>query len=111
MTPRYEKSAAAKFFCEYCGAEVSSNAKICKKCGKFFLSVRCPECGKTGNAAIFANGCPGCGYAAGKERPAAKTAAVSVKPGRKDPLPSWLYILCAGALIVLAGAFIFAAYG
>jgi predicted amidophosphoribosyltransferase len=99
---------AAKFYCEYCGAEVSKNAKICKKCGRFFASVKCPQCGKTGSAAAFANGCPGCGYAAGKNAP--KDAARS-KDRRGDPLPTWLYLLCAFVLIGLVCAFIFAFYG
>ena len=53
----------AKFFCENCGAEVPENAKVCKKCGKFFISVRCPSCGKTGKSKDFEKGCPFCGYA------------------------------------------------
>ena len=53
----------AKFFCEFCDSEVPYNAKFCPKCGHFFLSVRCPVCGKTGSHAEFSNGCPQCGYA------------------------------------------------
>ena len=56
----------AKFFCENCGAEVPQNARVCKHCGKFFSSVRCPVCGTTGTAAKFTNGCPNCGYAVGQ---------------------------------------------
>ncbi len=56
----------AKFFCENCGSEVPENAKLCKKCGKFFISVRCPNCGKSGTSKEFKKGCPGCGYAMGK---------------------------------------------
>ncbi len=52
----------AKFFCESCGAEVPRNARFCKKCGRFFSSVRCPNCGATGSPDKFANGCPKCGY-------------------------------------------------
>ena len=40
-------SRQAKFFCESCGAEVPHNSKVCINCGKFFASVRCPNCGKT----------------------------------------------------------------
>lgn len=54
---------SAKFFCENCGAEVPQNARVCKHCGKFFSSVRCPVCGTTGSPGKFANGCPNCGYA------------------------------------------------
>lgn len=57
----------AKFFCENCGAEVAQNARFCKKCGRFFSSVRCPVCGKTGSSNAFVNGCPSCGYA-GKDK-------------------------------------------
>lgn len=54
---------AAKFFCENCGAEVPQNAKVCRHCGRFFSSVRCPKCGLTGRPDTFTNGCPECGYA------------------------------------------------
>ncbi|WP_455156498.1 zinc ribbon domain-containing protein, partial [Treponema socranskii] len=53
----------AKFFCENCGAEVPADARVCKNCGRFFSSVRCPACGATGSASKFAKGCPVCGYA------------------------------------------------
>lgn len=53
----------AKFFCESCGSEVPRKAKTCPMCGKFFASVRCPQCGRTGETEEFRNGCPTCGYA------------------------------------------------
>lgn len=53
----------AKFFCENCGSEVTRNSKSCPKCGKFFASVRCPQCGRIGSNEEFINGCPSCGYA------------------------------------------------
>lgn len=59
------KKQTAKFFCENCGSEVPQSARVCKHCGKFFSSVRCPVCGTTGTAAKFTNGCPNCGYALG----------------------------------------------
>lgn len=59
---RFRKQKA-KFFCESCGAEVASNAKVCTNCGKFFSSVRCPNCGKIGRTEDFISGCPDCGYA------------------------------------------------
>lgn len=65
----------AKFFCENCGAEVPENAKLCKNCGKFFISVRCPACGKVGTSSEFKKGCPGCGYAVNKKSfPGASTS-------------------------------------
>ncbi len=56
-------SQNAKFFCENCGAEVPQNAKVCRHCGRFFSSVRCPICGVTGPSSKFSSGCPSCGYA------------------------------------------------
>ncbi|MGP1457831.1 MAG: zinc ribbon domain-containing protein [Treponema sp.] len=107
------KNKKAKFFCENCGAEVPENARVCKKCGKFFISVRCPSCGKTGNSSDFKNGCPSCGYAvannkqssgiptltaikeqffSGLNRPAASRAMH--KPlASSDSLPIWIYIV------------------
>ena len=61
-----DKSKQAKFFCESCGAEVKASAKFCDNCGKFFASVRCPNCGKTGSTREFEKGCPDCGYAVGR---------------------------------------------
>ena len=57
------KSKEAKFFCESCGSEVPRNSKTCPTCGKFFASVRCPQCGRIGSNEDFKNGCPTCGYA------------------------------------------------
>ncbi len=57
------KKKQAKFFCEFCDTEVPFNARFCPKCGHFFLAVRCPACGKTGDQDEFTNGCPQCGYA------------------------------------------------
>ena len=57
------KSKEAKFFCESCGSEVPRNSKVCPACGKFFASVRCPQCGRIGTNEDFKNGCPTCGYA------------------------------------------------
>ena len=57
------KSKEAKFFCESCGSEVPRNSRTCPTCGKFFASVRCPQCGRIGSNDDFKNGCPTCGYA------------------------------------------------
>ena len=113
----------AKFFCENCGAEVAQNARFCGKCGRFFSSVRCPVCGKTGSSNMFANGCPSCGYG-GKDQPGvagmsvqeAKEKAVqskghfyvhkrhssSEKPSRPrgdGSLPAWIYAVTFVALV------------
>lgn len=106
----------AKFFCENCGSEVPEKAKFCKKCGKFFASVRCPKCGETGSSSAFSNGCPACGYA-GKQSHSDKTAGKKIglaqrlfKPRPSAPrrkasveeayLPIWVYVL---VVLILLG--------
>lgn len=124
-----KRNQRAKFFCENCGTEVKHDAKFCNKCGKFFYSVRCPMCGKTGNQNEFINGCPKCGYAVGSENSFhnshdtnTKNANTSVENtirknkniflGRRnsnyttgktgeDPLPIWIYILCFLAFVTI----------
>ena len=122
------KKQSAKFFCENCGAEVPQNARVCKHCGKFFSSVRCPVCGTTGSPGKFANGCPNCGYAVGqgqkidapvqkeekasrKSKKALLAAIDSRNPrGRKrnvdGTLPVWSFFLILGILgiAVISGA-------
>lgn len=51
-----------EFLCENCKARVAKDAKMCRKCGKFFHAVRCPKCGAVGNVEYFERGCPECGY-------------------------------------------------
>ena len=63
MAKKSNNSKEAKFFCESCGSEVPRNSRVCPTCGKFFASVRCPQCGKTGTNEDFKKGCPSCGYA------------------------------------------------
>ena len=50
-------------FCGNCGTQLNDGAKFCPKCGKFFASVLCPNCGHTGKTNDFINGCLECGYA------------------------------------------------
>ena len=114
------KSKKAKFFCENCGAEVPENAKLCKKCGKFFISVRCPNCGRTGTSKEFKKGCPSCGYAAGKSvlldsektynhsvalnkifGQAGKFSGKGKKSAHENSLPAWIYVLTFGMLIAV----------
>ena len=52
----------ARFFCDHCGCEVPPRTSVCPKCGRFFTSVQCPNCGFEGQAGLFARGCPSCGY-------------------------------------------------
>lgn len=93
-----------KFFCEHCGAEVGRDEKSCRRCGRFFSSVRCPSCGFAGREDLFAEGCPVCGYSS--------TSAPSPRRGPSDapaapPLPFWVYLL---TLAALAAAFAAAVY-
>ncbi|MCR5188354.1 MAG: zinc ribbon domain-containing protein [Treponema sp.] len=78
MVRKSKKSKEAKFFCESCGSEVPRNSKVCPTCGKFFASVRCPQCGRTGTNDDFKNGCPTCGYAL---NPDLMGASGSFQPG------------------------------
>ncbi len=59
MKPRY--------YCGNCSREVSANAVVCPYCGSSFTAVRCPRCGFEGKPAIFADGCPSCGYMMSQE--------------------------------------------
>ncbi len=120
----------AKYFCENCGSEVGAKARFCPKCGKFFSSVRCPNCGFTGDARTFKGGCPKCHYAMpsselyGTETSDGSKKKLSRESKKKirqafsaqkknssansasggDDAPRWLYIL---SLIVLALIIVF----
>ena len=78
------KKQSAKIFCENCGAEVPQNARVCRHCGKFFSSVRCPVCGTTGSPSKFANGCPNCGYAVGQGEKVNAPSEKESKASRKS---------------------------
>ena len=117
------KNKKAQFFCENCGAKVPENAKLCKNCGKFFISVRCPSCGVIGNAKDFEKGCPHCGYAKGADNKTSvlqpqvkeKKRLFKIRPfafalkqdtGRETSLPMWIYALTtAGLFGVLWGVY------
>ena len=113
----------AKFFCQCCGSEVPRKSKFCPKCGKFFASVLCPNCGHTGKTSDFINGCPECGYAVNGSNTGNKTSATSPaatknikmkknrlylplgKSSKKvsssdSELPLWVYLL---SLVILVG--------
>lgn len=113
----------AKFFCENCGAEVPQNAKMCRHCGRFFSSVRCPQCNETGSPSKFAKGCPACGYAFGTPQKTkniktknVRSPAFFSKPsktaergapanGIKDEsLPFWVYLVAFLTLILVCAA-------
>lgn len=130
MKNKKTSSRKAKFFCENCGSEVPENAKVCKTCGKFFISVRCPKCGATGSHEEFLNGCPKCGYAVdGKNNEGKNLTSQEKKSGFNEKtgifkgfkkknsfpaaekkgetsLPLWVYIVTSIAFL----AVIFAVY-
>ncbi len=122
----------AKFFCENCGAEVPRNAKVCRHCGRFFSSVRCPQCGKTGTPEQFKNGCPECGYTVenstkkqklSKEKKASVFSKFALKKAinsfnqtqktsakrtqSEDSLPAWIFVLMVGIIIAMIFLFFF----
>ncbi|MFA6855570.1 MAG: zinc ribbon domain-containing protein [Treponema sp.] len=125
------KKQHAKFFCENCGMEVPENARICKYCGRFFSSVRCPQCGASGPASMFDKGCPNCGYAMNNIQTISYTArngktnrkffslskkrklkhAFKISMNKKtsilksdNSLPAWIYIVttCIFAAVIAA---------
>ncbi|MCK9169187.1 MAG: zinc ribbon domain-containing protein [Treponema sp.] len=124
------KKQYAKFFCENCGAEVPENARICKRCGRFFSSVRCPKCGTSGPASMFEKGCPHCGYAMNNiqtisyiEHNSNRKKNISLSKKKKirrimrtymnkkssmsqndNSLPIWIYIITATILALIIAA-------
>ncbi|MDR2435446.1 MAG: hypothetical protein LBD47_12900 [Treponema sp.] len=85
-----------RFFCDNCGAEVDGETKACPHCGRFFISVRCPACGFSGEERLFANGCPACGYS--KPSPGVKKP-LRAKKIAASPLPLWVYVFSIAALL------------
>lgn len=93
----------AKFFCENCSTEVKQHAKFCPKCGRFFASVKCPNCGKIGASSEFSRGCPQCGYALPPKNYSIHNNDLkpfSEKKHLDDALPPWIYII---SIILLGG--------
>jgi uncharacterized membrane protein YvbJ len=93
-----------RFFCDKCGSEVPQDAKNCPSCGGSFASVRCPICGFTGEAAIFNDGCPGCGHSL---PPAQEESKPKLSPSKKPQkeqsslhtLPLWVYVVTGAVFI------------
>ncbi|AEF85727.1 conserved hypothetical protein [Treponema primitia ZAS-2] len=99
---------AAHFFCENCGAEVKRDSKNCPKCGRSFASILCPACGFVGEEALFAGGCPVCGYTAPAQ------GAPKNHPGKTLPqkfsagaLPGWAYALAVLVFAAVAALLLF----
>ena len=107
------------FFCDKCGFEVEQDAKNCPGCGRSFSSVKCPACGFVGQAALFGEGCPVCGYSASKgeksqsiqtktvqsAQTVSKSAFALARGGggsvkrEHTELPLWIYIITGVALL------------
>jgi hypothetical protein len=89
-----------RFFCEHCGAEVPRDAKNCPRCGRYFLSVKCPACGFVGAEGLFGDGCPVCGYSDPGRGGGGKTP-----PGREaaGALPLWVYAVTLTAFLAVLG--------
>lgn len=99
-----------RFYCDFCGKEVSGQAKACPYCDHIFTSVRCPKCGFTAPASKFKFGCPSCGYSApaGGGEPGPEGASAErgpTKPRREapGPLPAWAFL--AAALLLIFSVF------
>ncbi|HHU36278.1 MAG TPA: zinc-ribbon domain-containing protein [Treponema sp.] len=98
-----------KFFCEHCGTEVRQNSRVCTHCGRFFASVKCPNCGFTGDSHAFKDGCPTCGYAFpkdGENGSAPQKNKKKRKPNETDPLPWWIYVVSLGLLALVVALII-----
>ncbi len=104
----------SRYYCENCGKEVKANAKVCPSCGRFFSAVRCPKCSFTGEARLFAFGCPSCGYAGGAGTPGEGDSGtweivgdVDERPQRtrrsyeRREIPDWAWYFAAGLLAVI----------
>lgn len=96
------------FFCEACGAEVKGRSESCPQCGRSFLGIRCPRCGKEGSAEEFLRGCPDCGYMAdlknttgGSRRQSAGNRPDPGKHRSHVPWPASRYLVLS-ALVVIA---------
>jgi hypothetical protein len=78
------------------------DAQRCPRCGQSFVSIRCQQCGFTGEEALFDQGCPACGYSAASGSAVREERRVS-----GGALPLWVYVLTILALILAAGALYF----
>ena len=99
----------SRFYCENCGTEVRPDARVCRSCGRFFSSVRCPQCLYTDEARMFLYGCPRCGYASGGSNEAMRTdtdweiVATEHRSGysrTRGEVPGWVWYVAAAVLTV-----------
>lgn len=97
----------ARFRCDNCGRHVPLEHESCPHCGKRFTAVLCPVCRFEGDAALFTNGCPKCGYQGGRAKSGA-TAEVRPRKPRKAPLSARFYLLTSAVLLVVLLVLVFA---
>jgi hypothetical protein len=90
----------ARFRCDNCGHHVPLEHDTCPHCGRRFTAVVCPVCSFEGDASLFGDGCPSCGYR-GAARRSGATAVARQRPGkaRKPPLPAWFYLASSAVLL------------
>ena len=105
---------SVKFYCEFCGEQVRASDKVCSHCGSFFTKVRCPACSFEGDAKLFQQGCPACGYsepenigaatkkAKSKDRVTFTIDQVFSKKKKAFTFPFWAVWIVAG---LVTGAF------
>ncbi len=74
-----------RFFCLHCNAQVPYDMERCPSCGRTFTAARCPDCGFEDEPALFASGCPACGYLSPFARQVRKKAAG--ESADRDPAP------------------------
>jgi hypothetical protein len=93
----------ARFRCDNCGRHVPLEHDSCPHCGRRFVAVVCPVCSFEGDASLFGNGCPQCGYRGAANRSGAAADARPRKPRkpRKPPLPTWFYLASSGVLLLV----------
>jgi len=97
------KKKKPRFFCDNCGYEVGSDVKTCPYCGRYFASIRCPNCDYSGPDRMFQNGCPMCGYSSSPPPKAGKAYNIRKKKHRhkEEHLPGWALILSFIGLFVV----------
>ena len=102
-----------QFYCENCGNSVSLRADSCPCCGLRFDAVKCPECGFSGKAGLFSDGCPSCGYLSSLTSISSEAIAgiegvnpaAAMGEGRRKPsedrrgMPPWAYTVITVTLI------------
>ena len=89
------------YFCEACGAQVDKWDIQCPHCGKQFDSIKCPQCGYSGHAQEFSNGCPSCGFMSEEQKAAAADRKKPNAKGRTFSLPQPKTVSKAGRIALV----------